>query len=456
MKRMGRLINFRFLSILIILFGAGCNKFLSEKPDKSLAVPSTLKDLQALLDNNGTLNSETNAGEISSGDFYLTQADWASLSSEANRRAYIWEKDYLFESNSTDWLMFSTTVYYCNTVLEGLQNIERSNSNFNQYDNIKGQALFFRAKHFLAASLIWAPVYDETTASKDLGLPLRKNTNFNEKSVRSSVKETYELIISDLKQAISLLPNIPLSYVRPSKPAAYACLSRTFLAMGKYKESGLYADSCLQLSNELIDYNSLAGSSASYPFVTLNKEVLVDGVATAGQILTLTRARIVDELYQQYDADDLRKTLFFTTNADGSHGFKGRYTGRASLFLGIATDEMYLTRAECLARNKQPKEAMLLLNKLLLNRWRSGKFQTFIADNEVEALDLILKERRKELLFRGLRWLDLKRLNKEGRGITLKRTLDGKAFILSPNDLRYALPIPEDVIELSGMQQNPR
>jgi hypothetical protein len=456
MKRMARLINFKFLSILIILVGGGCSEFLSEKPDKSLAVPSTLKDLQALLDNNGTLNSEPNTGEISSGDFYLMQTDWTSLSSEANRRAYIWEKDYLFESNSTEWKLFSTAVYYCNTVLEGLQNIERSNSNSKQYDNIKGQAHFFRAKHFLAASLIWSPAYDGTSASKDLGLPLRQNTNFNEKSVRSSVKETYELIVSDLKQAISLLPNIPISYVRPSKPAAYACLSRTFLAMRKYKEAGLYADSCLQLFDQLIDYNSLAGSSATYPFITLNKEVLVDGVATAGQILTLTRARIVDELYQQYDVDDLRKTLFFTTNSDGSHGFKGRYTGRASLFLGIATDEMYLTRAECLARNKQLEEAMLLLNKLLLHRWKSGKFQAFVANNEVEALDLILKERRKELLFRGLRWLDLKRLNKEGREIDLKRVLDGKEFILIPNDPKYALPIPEDVIELSGMQQNPR
>ncbi|GAA0881862.1 hypothetical protein GCM10009120_04580 [Sphingobacterium siyangense subsp. cladoniae] len=99
---------------------------------------------------------------------------------------------------------------------------------------------------------------------------------------------------------------------------------------------------------------------------------------------------------------------------------------------------------------------MQLLNKLLLHRWKSGKFQVLTAKSDSEALDLILKERRKELLFRGVRWLDLKRLNKEGREISLKRVLGGKEFVLYPNDLRYALPIPEDVIELSGMQQNPR
>ncbi|MGE8425864.1 MAG: hypothetical protein ACN6PI_23705, partial [Sphingobacterium siyangense] len=98
--------KFTLASTFILIFCGGCNEFLSEKPDRSLAIPSTLKDLQALLDNDGALNSEPNTGEISSGDFYLTQADWASLSSESNRRAYIWEKDHLFESNATEWNTF--------------------------------------------------------------------------------------------------------------------------------------------------------------------------------------------------------------------------------------------------------------------------------------------------------------------------------------------------------------
>jgi hypothetical protein len=43
------------------------------------------------------------------------------------------------------------------------------------------------------------------------------------------------------------------------------------------------------------------------------------------------------------------------------------------------------------------------------------------AGSSDEASQLILQERRKELLFRGLRWIDIKRLNKEGAGIVLKR-----------------------------------
>ena len=52
--------------------------------------------------------------------------------------------------------------------------------------------------------------------------------------------------------------------------------------------------------------------------------------------------------------------------------------------------------------------------------------------------------------------MDIKRLNKEGSNINLVRKLDGQVYMLTAGDLRFALPIPEDVIELSGMLQNPR
>ncbi|HBI87240.1 MAG TPA: RagB/SusD family nutrient uptake outer membrane protein, partial [Sphingobacterium sp.] len=47
-------------------------------------------------------------------------------------------------------------------------------------------------------------------------------------------------------------------------------------------------------------------------------------------------------------------------------------------------------------------------------------------------------------------------LNKEGAGITLQRKLNGQTYTLHPGDQRFALPIPEDIIALTGMPQNPR
>lgn len=96
------------------------------------------------------------------------------------------------------------------------------------------------------------------------------------------------------------------------------------------------------------------------------------------------------------------------------------------------------------------------LNYLLIKRWKKGTYVPLTATDATDAVSKILAERRKELLFRGLRWMDIKRLNKDGAGITLKRVINGETFLLPPNDPRYAVAIPEDVIATTGMQQNPR
>ncbi|MNT13620.1 SusD family protein [compost metagenome] len=78
------------------------------------------------------------------------------------------------------------------------------------------------------------------------------------------------------------------------------------------------------------------------------------------------------------------------------------------------------------------------------------------AVSKEDAIAKILIERRKELVWRGLRWSDIKRLNKIGSEITLKRILNGTDHVLLPNDPRYALPIPDDEIVRSGIDQNLR
>lgn len=96
------------------------------------------------------------------------------------------------------------------------------------------------------------------------------------------------------------------------------------------------------------------------------------------------------------------------------------------------------------------------LNALLKQRYKSGTFLPLTATDNNDALSKILVERQKELVMRGTRWTDIKRLNKMGAGITLRRNINGQLFTLPPNDNRYALALPDDIITLSGMKQNPR
>ena len=55
-----------------------------------------------------------------------------------------------------------------------------------------------------------------------------------------------------------------------------------------------------------------------------------------------------------------------------------------------------------------------------------------------------------------MRWMDIKRLNREGANISLKRLVGGKEFVLPANDQRFAIAIPKEIMELSDIEQNPR
>jgi hypothetical protein len=60
------------------------------------------------------------------------------------------------------------------------------------------------------------------------------------------------------------------------------------------------------------------------------------------------------------------------------------------------------------------------------------------------------------LVFRGLRWSDLKRYNRDGADITLTRTLGDIVYTLPPNDNKWLFPIPANEIKTSNIFQNPR
>ncbi len=438
--------------ILIICCNYSCKKFLDEKSDAKLVVPASQKDLQALLDDYSRLNNAESSGmEISSDDYYLTFADWNPLGLEP-RALHVWQAENIFDDFANDWANPYRTVYAANTVLEQIDKVERQP--FAQWNNIKGQALYHRGKSFLTLLSGWSLAYDPITSNNDLGIPLRLHTDFNEVSVRSSVAQSYEQVLSDLKQAIELLPGTPVHVMRPSKPAAYGLMSRTLLFMRRYDQAELYADSALQLKSTLLDYNTL-NAAATFPIPQFNVEVLMENRFGSAP-LNNSRAKIDSVLYASYATNDLRKTVFFRNNNNGTYGFKGSYEGGATFFVGVAVDEMYLIKAECLARRNAVPEAMAVLNSLLIKRWKAGTFIPFTATNKNDALQLILRERRKELLMRSLRWADVKRLNKEGHNMTMRRRLNNIDYILPPNDLRYALPIPEDIIELAGIPQNPR
>jgi len=441
----------------------GCKKaFLNQLPSTALVVPSSLSDYQQLLDNTLIMGQTPVLGEVSADNFYLPYASWQSIDSR-ERNAYTWAADiYSGQGKVDDWDVPYQQVFYANLVLEGLNAIPVTTMNRQQWQNIQGSALFLRAYAFCNIAQLFAPAYDSSTAGSDPGIPLRLHSDVRAPSVRASVAATYGQITGDLQLARSLLPPaLPSQNLnRPSQPAALALLARIFLSMRAYGPAGRYADSALHLYDSLIDYNTL-NLQSRFPFSTLNAETIYQSNVLAYTQFLAGIAypnTIVDSaLYGSYQSNDLRRSAFYQLSAAGHPNMKASYAGLIWPFTGLATDELYLIRAECAARGGRTADALADLNQLLRHRYRTGTFVPVSAATPAEALDTILAERRKELPFRGLRWTDLRRLNKEGRSITLTRVLNGVSYQLLPGSSRYTLPIPPDVLQANpDMQQNQR
>ncbi|TKC09247.1 RagB/SusD family nutrient uptake outer membrane protein [Pedobacter frigoris] len=444
--------------IALVLFPClGCKKYLEEKSNDKFAVITNLRDLQALIDFDLTNQSDPSAGEESADNYYVTFSIWQALSTEFDRDMYIWEQNVFSTTNVNNWTYLYDLLYKANTVLESLEKIQKTGGNEAEWSHLKAQALFLRAKCFLKVVEIWSPAFDESSSNTDLGIPLRLTTDFNQVSTRASVRESYNKILDDLKLSVAHLPIVPLHVIRASRASAYGLIAKTYLDMRLYKEAGVYADSCLQLNNKLLDFNTL-NAAANFPIAQYNEEVIYHSSCRSPAILTQARAIIDGNLFNSYSDSDLRKSVFFRKNADNTATFKGSYNGNGAMFGGIAVSEIILIRAECYAREDNVAKAMTDLNTLMVKRWNKNVlFTPFSATSKDDALNKILIERRKELVLRGgIRWIDIKRLNKENRNIIIGRSLNGTTYSLAPNDKRYALPLPENVIMNSGMPQNPR
>jgi len=448
--------------LLIFTLLTSCKKdWLDAKPDNNLVVPTTISDMQALLDNNSIFNyGNSSIGENSTDDYFYSTTGFNSIDITLQSE-YTWQKDIPVFSGGAfpDWQNPYTQILYTNLALEGIQKILPTIATQSSWNNVYGSALYYRATAFFNLCEAFTMPYDVNNSNSGYGIPLKLTSDVNIKVSRGTIQQTYAEIIKEYKQALNYLQQLPLAgnLQRPSKSAAYGMLARVYLSMNDFKNAYLFSDSCLQIKNTLIDYNSL-DTSKSTPVTYPNSEIINDYILSSDGGNPELSCYVDSTLYKSYNANDLRKFVFFKSFDGTGYQFRGNYT---SFFIvwqgGVTVDEMFLTRAECNARLGNVQDAMADLNTLLVKRWKTGTFVKYTATNNVDALNQILVERRKELIFRGTRWIDLRRLNQDPQyAITLTRNINGQVFTLPANDPRYAMPIPPNELLYNPIQQNPR
>jgi hypothetical protein len=448
----------KLLIIAPLLSGCSKEEFLNEKPKDSLIIPTTLVHFQALLDRDAYLNGTSQGvtpqlGESGTDNFYLLDADFNANLRPQMQNYYTWSAQPYAGVEVLDWVYPYRAILAANTVLNHLDKIVAPQADLNY---LKAQALFHRAHLFYQLAQVFAPPYRKGTANDQKSIPLRMTDDINEVLVKSTVAETYNRIVGDLKESVQYLKENNDFPTRPSKQAGYALLSRVYLTMQDYMEAEKYADSCLAITDFLLEYN-LINMAQTEPLTGKNQSGIIkpEVIYWAGMLAdpyqyyptTFLSALIPDELYNSYTEGDLRKKLFFEKRPTG-YRFRGTYnyfSTRSNYFSGLAVDEIFLNRAECRVRNGKVIPGLDDLNHLLEKRWEKGKYVPVENLSEADALKVILEERRKELIFRGIRWSDLRRLNIEGANISLERTVNGKKYILPPNDPRWTWPFPLEV-----------
>jgi len=461
------------LAVLCVAMFASCEKYVDIKTQGQLT-PGTIENYRYLLNNTNAFEAAPAISDMASDDLEIIDgtAQQTGLTSSDYygyyKRAYQWADiiypiENLYHKDDA-WGALYNTVAYANTVIHEVPAV--TDGTDQQKAALIAEAKVHRASAYLMLVNTYAKPYEAATAGNDLGVPLVLAPTTEQPLVRVPVQTVYDAILKDIQEAIPSLPNSQQYTTLPSKASAYGLLARTYLYMNRYTEAAAAADQALAINNKLIDLTTLNQPIASsYPKRVFNTEILLSKVPVNGiSAYTPTAFRMSSDLIGLFDENDQRYNLF-TVNGDiisTWEVYEGRYyyldyvmnEGRN---VGPSVPEMLLIKAEVEARNNKPATAMALVNQLRAKRVLAKGNVVLTATDANDALVKVVQERRREFMFRMLRWWDMRRLKDEPLfQKTYTRTFAGKTITLAPNSNRYVFPIAQYEINLSPeIVQNP-
>lgn len=354
----------------------------------------------------------------------------------------------------------------CNLVID---NIDDAPGTQAVRDLAKAEARTLRAfNHFLAVNT-YAKSYDPSTAASDGGVCIMDHYTLEEVPVKSTVAQVYDFIIRELEESVPMLQKEPLNIYHPNAAFGWALLSKVYLFHREWAKAEKAALQSLTYNDRLADYNLIEnnGGVARYrEFAdTNNPEVLsymwMGSGWTAEAATFYAYGVISPELISLYESNDLRYSLFFRQTGTTIDNYYDKGSGAAIwtpatttarftyVTVGMRTAETYLMLAEAYARQDKLIDAMSWINKLRAKRIKGNSVLPVPATKH-ETMEILIAERRKELLFGFHRFFDLKRFNLEeeyAKTITrtfpvVTKTVPQRTYTLRPNSPLYIIPFP--------------
>ena len=341
----------------------------------------------------------------------------------------------------------------------------------NGADDIKAQAYALRALLYFKLVNIYGQPY--THDPNALGVPLVLHYDVNALPGRSTVKQVYAQIVSDLKTALKSAPSYKSS-VFISNYAIEGLLARVYMYMGDYSDAYAMAVDVIK----------------SGPFSLVTPQALTAFWANPG-----VQTGAVEVMFE-IDCDPVNNNGFDDLGAFYEHGYQDVYCSIDLALLYSQTDarilllangstaagapaivvtkfpnalntdkdnlkvirlaEVYLIAAECANRMSDDVDAQIWLNELMAQRDPAFAGYT---DTGALLLSDIITERRKELAFEGDRFYDLQRLGKAvNRASNTGSDPTGDGISVPFGYFARLLPIPQQEILRNptiASQQNP-
>ena len=396
--------------------------------------------------------------------------------------------NYTSTSTMGLWSSAYSAILGCNKALTAINEgkFSRNGVSDEQINNIKAENLFLRALAYFDLVRVYAQPYgyikaNGITGVEAMGVPIVLKDDLSARPSRNTVAEVYEnLIIPDLVEAERLMSD---SYVRAgvkdvvatvTKPVIQALMARVYLHHEDWQLAADYAtkvikngrfrllsgDRFVSMWDGSVDVAPQSGSEIIFEVYVSQSD---GSRSDLGDYLTAPEVaggagygdvRVSNDLINLYDATDVRLTGLTKTNSKyPGYRWSTKYPGKNGLLAYnnvpvLRISEMYLIRSEAIYRGATVSGVTAIddLNRVATNR-NAEAYASVTLDN-------LFEESRKEFLFEGHIFFDMKRLQK-----SLVRTdydLDPLTKNIDFPSYRWALPIPEnDILYNDNMDQNP-
>lgn len=440
-------------SFVIGLTGlVSCDEFLDVRPKDSISttdevIVNKASAESALRGIYSALGSDGYYGTSFQSIAYLSGDNVAWTGSQSQVQEFINKKVNADNATiSAAWNAIYRTINRTNNVIAAVPQITDPLLTDALRNQILGEALFVRALSYFDLARTWggAPLITEPTLKAGDNQDIR----------RSTLQETYALVLSDLNAAEPLLTETTDRY-KATRKTVWALKSRFYLYQNDWINAEAFASKVISDTRYklLKPYGSFFQSNArgteeSVFEIFYNGTTEVNGHRNQWQPQTNsgTRQWAPNDAFIKLVNDPLiggnRSVLVARDNQNRWYGNLYYRSPASDPSYVIRVAELYLIRAEARAQQTKLPEALGDLNAV---RDRAG-LGVSTAATQSEILLAIENERRIEFAFEAHRWFDLVRTGRADDVLGVAESF------------RYVLPIPADqmlVDEALAGDQNP-